>query len=101
MFFKTNDSCAVARRRFGLRYNTRRLRDAPSEDCYSIMGAEGSGQHAQQQTTHGRGPVEYRELMTTSNSLRTVFAMNRVSPYLRSGYSRAPKNNCARNILGP
>lgn len=31
-FFKANDSCVIARRRFCSRYNIRRLRDAPSED---------------------------------------------------------------------
>ncbi|XP_036347112.1 uncharacterized protein LOC118756456, partial [Rhagoletis pomonella] len=31
-YFKANDSCATARRRFCSRYNIRRLRDAPSEN---------------------------------------------------------------------
>lgn len=35
-YFKANDSCAIARRRFSSRYNIRRLRDAPSEDLIRL-----------------------------------------------------------------
>ncbi|CAK1604586.1 unnamed protein product [Parnassius mnemosyne] len=35
-YFKANDSCAIARRRFCSRYNIRRLRDAPSENLIRL-----------------------------------------------------------------
>lgn len=35
-YFKANDSCAIARRRFCSRYNIRRSRDAPSEDLIRL-----------------------------------------------------------------